>query len=147
MNTVERPNSNLELAITAAQGVAVSNQKVSIQKVSAIEKSGGNVAQASGKALQSDITKPSNIDLDQLQKSVESINQFISNYQRSINFSVENDLNKTVIKVVNTETDEVIRQIPSEEAIALAKAIEDTLSNTVDNVSTAEQGLIFAKQA
>jgi flagellar protein FlaG len=41
-----------------------------------------------------------------------------------LNFSKDQDTGKTIIKVVDTATDTVIRQIPSEEAIAIAKSID-----------------------
>lgn len=43
---------------------------------------------------------------------------------RDLLFSIDNDTGKTVVKVVDSVTDKVIRQIPSEELIAIAKALD-----------------------
>jgi flagellar protein FlaG len=41
----------------------------------------------------------------------------------SLEFSVDNDTNRIVVKVVDNETRELVRQIPMEEMLALAKAM------------------------
>ncbi|SEM79488.1 flagellar protein FlaG [Nitrosospira multiformis] len=41
----------------------------------------------------------------------------------SLEFSVDNDTNRIVVKVVGNETRELVRQIPMEEMLALAKAM------------------------
>ena len=61
---------------------------------------------------------------EEMQAVVDKLNEFMHNGQRNLNFSVDNDTDETVIKVVNTETQEVIRQFPSEEALKLTKHIE-----------------------
>lgn len=43
----------------------------------------------------------------------------------TVNFSVEKDLDQVVIKVVDAETKSMIRQIPSEELLAISKRIKD----------------------
>jgi len=42
----------------------------------------------------------------------------------TVNFSMEQDLGQVVIKVVDSDTRSVIRQIPSEELIAIHKRIQ-----------------------
>lgn len=54
---------------------------------------------------------------------VSQINQFIQNIDRSIEFSVAERSGQTVIKVYNSATDELIREIPSEEIQRLAEVI------------------------
>ncbi|MBR9883893.1 MAG: flagellar protein FlaG [Oceanospirillales bacterium] len=43
----------------------------------------------------------------------------------NLNISVDDDLGETVVKVVNADNDEVIRQIPSEEILSLMKRLSD----------------------
>ena len=61
----------------------------------------------------------------QLQDSVKQLNNTASLYNSNLQFSVDKDTGTTVVKVVDTETKQVIRQIPSEEALRIAKAIGD----------------------
>lgn len=61
---------------------------------------------------------------EQLGEAVENINQFVNSQGRTLNFSVDEESGKPVVKVIDFETKEVIRQIPSEEVLTMAKAIK-----------------------
>ena len=39
-------------------------------------------------------------------------------------FSIDDDTGKTVVKIVDSTTQEVIKQIPSEEILSIAKALD-----------------------
>jgi len=61
---------------------------------------------------------------DGLQTSVDAMNDFVHSINNSLQFSIDEDTGKTVVKVVDLTTQEVIKQIPTEEAIAIAKALD-----------------------
>lgn len=63
-----------------------------------------------------------------LEQTVNKLNEFARSYQRSLDFSVDEASNRTVIKVINTETGEVVRQIPPEEVLELARNLESQMS-------------------
>lgn len=65
-----------------------------------------------------------NVTADELGEAVENINQFVNSQGRTLNFSVDEESGKPVVKVIDFETKEVIRQIPSEEVLTMAKAIK-----------------------
>lgn len=67
-------------------------------------------------------------DREALEASVSDINDFVQNIQRSIHFSIAENSGRTVIEVYDSETDELIRSIPSEEVQRLSDAIADRLS-------------------
>jgi len=52
----------------------------------------------------------------------------------SVRFEQERDLNELIVKVVDQETEEVIRQIPPEELIELAKRLRELSGNIVDTL-------------
>lgn len=58
------------------------------------------------------------------QKATETINSFMASASRSLTFSLDDDSGKLVVKVVDMTTKEVIRQFPSEEAIAISKSLD-----------------------
>lgn len=60
-----------------------------------------------------------------MEDSVKQLNNTASLYNSSLLFSVDKDTGATVVKVVDKENNKVIRQIPSEEALRIAKAIGD----------------------
>ena len=67
------------------------------------------------------------ISQDQLQTAVNSVQEYIKPFNgNNLEFSVDKDTQQYVVKIIDTETKEVIRQMPSEEMIAIAKAL-DTL--------------------
>lgn len=145
MNTIDKSVTYPEQTLRVAQGIRVSEQADAVQQLSkaAESKASGNTLQYSGSKLQQNEQAKESTSNPNLIETTESLNQFMASTGRSLNFSVESDLNQTVIKVVNTETDEVVRQIPSEEAIALAKSLQSSLSEDM----SAEQGLIIEKDA
>lgn len=57
---------------------------------------------------------------------VERLNEFMSQSQRSVRFRVDESSGRTVITVLNPQTQEVVRQIPSEEMIALSRWLDTT---------------------
>nr|WP_294864307.1 flagellar protein FlaG [uncultured Pseudogulbenkiania sp.] len=61
-----------------------------------------------------------------LQESLKKLNEAVQLYRKSnLQFTIDKDTSTTVVKVVDSETDQVIRQIPSEDALRIAKAIDD----------------------
>ena len=61
---------------------------------------------------------------DQLDKAVKSVNDFVNSVNNSLQFSVDDDTGKTIVKVIDSATKEVIKQFPSEEMLAIAKALD-----------------------
>lgn len=61
---------------------------------------------------------------EQLKAAVKSVQEYIEPFNNNLEFSVNDQNNQVVIKVVDKATKEVIRQIPSEEMIAMAKALD-----------------------
>jgi flagellar protein FlaG len=59
-----------------------------------------------------------------VQEGVRNLNEFVKPYNTSLSFSVDEESGRLVVKVTDDETKEVIRQLPSEEALALAKALD-----------------------
>lgn len=60
-----------------------------------------------------------------LESAVARMNDHIQNLQRNLQFTVDEESGKDVVTVVDSETDEVIRQIPSEEALELARRLHE----------------------
>jgi flagellar protein FlaG len=60
----------------------------------------------------------------QLDQAVEQINKSLRAAGQSVEFAVDPDSKRTVVKVVDQETREVLRQIPTKEALDIAKALD-----------------------
>ena len=61
---------------------------------------------------------------EQLKEAVKATNDFVSLVNNAVEFSMDDDTKTTVVKVIDKNTKEVIRQIPSEEMLAIAKALD-----------------------
>jgi flagellar protein FlaG len=60
---------------------------------------------------------------EDLTRHVKQMNEFIQSVQRDLKFSVDDESGKTIVKIYNTQTNELVRQIPSAEALKLAERI------------------------
>lgn len=59
-----------------------------------------------------------------LEQSVKDLNALVQELQRELNFSVDEASGEMVVKVVDRQTEEVVRQIPSEEVLRLRQRLE-----------------------
>lgn len=71
----------------------------------------------------------------QLHNAVDQVNKTIQTLSNDVQFTVDKETGKDIVKVVDRETREVIRQIPSEEMVAIAKRLDEL------------QGLIIRQKA
>lgn len=62
---------------------------------------------------------------EDLQSAVLRLNEAVQSMQRNLEFTVDESTGRTVVKVIDKETSEVIRQIPSEEAMRLAQYMHE----------------------
>jgi len=66
-------------------------------------------------------TKPS---AEQVQEAVREIRRVIEPVAQNLQFSVDDESGRTIVKIVDGSTKEVVRQIPSEEVLAIAHALD-----------------------
>lgn len=64
-----------------------------------------------------------NIQQEELDAAVKDVSGYVQNISRELNFSVDAELDKTVITVIDEETGDVVRQIPTEDILEMAKNI------------------------
>lgn len=60
-----------------------------------------------------------------LEEVVSDLNNLVRELHRELQFSVDKESGDTVIKVIDKETDEVVRQIPSEEIMELRRRLQE----------------------
>lgn len=59
-----------------------------------------------------------------VEAAVKQLNNFVVNHKSELSFSIDEKSGIRVVKVVDSTTDQVIRQFPSEEAIQVAQALD-----------------------
>ena len=71
-----------------------------------------------------------------LQAAVSQINDHVQNLQRDLVFTVDDVTGKDVVTVIDRQSEEIIRQIPSEEALVLARRLAENKEDGVQLFST-----------
>ena len=69
--------------------------------------------------------KSQDTDDAKLKLAVQEIEKFVQSIKRNLEFSIDEHSGKVIVKVIASETGEIVRQIPSAEALKLA----DSLAN------------------
>ena len=68
------------------------------------------------------------VSVESLGEAVASIKDFVQTIRRDLNFDLDDSSGKMVVKVTYRSTGEVVRQIPTEEALRLAENLEEARS-------------------
>jgi flagellar protein FlaG len=76
-----------------------------------------NTARAEGKPA-------AEVDKTELDAAVKKLNEFVAPALQSIQFSVDTEANRVVVKVIDTATQKVLRQMPNEEVLAFSKSLD-----------------------
>ena len=117
---------------------SVSNASMSMQAMSAAPVRDAQTARNQTESAASVETRSENIQSNtspqeqaqrvpsagELQKALEEVEKAVAPMAQSLQFTLDKDSGKTVVKVMDTDTNEVIRQIPSEEVLAISKAVD-----------------------
>ena len=75
-----------------------------------------------------DIPQLTESERDTLEEAVSDLQEHTQSIQRNLNFSINENTGRTVVEVKDRATGEVIRQLPSEEALRLAESIDEMRS-------------------
>ena len=76
------------------------------------------------------------VSVEQLRRAAEVVNKALRVSNRSLEFRLDEQTNRVVVKLTDTETGEVIRQIPSDEMLAISRALGEF-----------QQGLLLRQKA
>jgi flagellar protein FlaG len=79
---------------------------------------------------------PQQPSTEELKAAVATLNKAMQQSNQALEFSVDNDTDKVVVKMLDTSTGQLIRQYPTEEALAISRGIEQF-----------QQGLLLKQKA
>ncbi len=83
-------------------------------------------------ASQADLQEKGQVQSEELLSQIKSLTE---DGLYSVRFENDNEAGELIVKVVDRETDEVIRQIPPEELLDLTKRLQDLRGNIVNTQS------------
>lgn len=118
MNEVRPASSAPPVVVKAAssKGVVDQNAETSGKKLPEVS----NQAEVEKAKAVEKVTKP-----EEVEQAVSKINDYVQSIQRDLHFTVDEELDTTVVKVVDGDSGEVIRQIPEEVVLDLARKLND----------------------
>ena len=93
-------------------------------------------------SISADKNTLSNVEVSakQIQAAVSELSGFVQTNKRQLNFSIDEGSDKQVVKVIDAESGEIIRQIPTEEVLKLSERLQE-LQLDVGSIA----GLLFNK--
>ena len=102
------------------QEASVSDSQVVSKVVTAAEVKPSNI---------NEVTQPTR---DVVAKAAKEIQSFVQSMGRNLNFSIDQTTGYHVVRVMNPETNEVVRQLPSEELLRIAQSMSKLNSALVN---------------
>ena len=120
ISSIQSTSSTVPAKAERAQGAASNITVVSASE----QKSAQSIVadKASGPASASEASR------EEVEAAVATIQDFVQTVRRDLNFSLEEGSGRVVVKVTDAGSGDVIRQIPSEEALQLAENLSEVRS-------------------
>lgn len=72
---------------------------------------------------------------EELDDAVKKINESLPASAQGLEFSVDEDNKQTVVKIIDLGTREVVRQIPTVEALEIAKALDKAVGKLINQTA------------
>ncbi len=94
---------------------------------------GGKILPALGKGLPD--TSKTEASPERVAEAVSRIQSYLSASSRELQISVDKGSGRTVVRVVNPETQELIRQIPNEEILKLAASLSKSGGGIISDLA------------
>jgi flagellar protein FlaG len=88
-----------------------------------------NVAQANGVILS---PEQASLTSKQLEQVAQQLQDFVGEMNRGLEFSVDKDSGRDVIKVIDKASGDLVKQYPSEEVLGLVSKLSDMIGSFVD---------------
>ena len=79
------------------------------------------------KAVNQEVLSP-----QQLEKVAQQLQEFVGEMNRGLEFSVDTDSGRDVIKVIDKSSGDLVKQYPSEEVLSLVAKLSDMVGGLVD---------------
>lgn len=108
----------LNLAYQAPKPVEQATERPAVKPVEAVE----SIKPAKERA------ESGMSEAEKVKNAVKDIEQFLASSRRNLEFSTDEESGRIVVKVIASETGELIRQLPSEEALKIAHSLSDVNS-------------------
>lgn len=113
LKVTDHPSKSIKEDATTTRSIDPAKTQKSVQET--------NVSKVNETEETKDQKQVSEQELD---NAVSQLNTYVQSINRNLEFNIDSDSGKTVVKVIDSKTDELIRQIPNEEALHIAKQLD-----------------------
>jgi len=128
--------SKAEVFITASTASQTNENRTSQSEGVLTFRAVDDVKKISGNTQKTEYQKPTNekkLDREQLEVAAQKLQEFIGEINHSVQFHVDEDSGRDVIKVVDKNSGDVIKQYPSEEVLGLVSKLSQTAGKLIDH--------------
>jgi len=111
----------ISISNVASQAASAVPQAISSESAAPVVGSGASspvAAEATEKPKVETTEAPS---VQEVRQAAEDVARYVDSVSRSLQISVDGELDKPIVTVLDSTTEQVVRQIPSEEIVAIAK--------------------------
>lgn len=116
----------MDIGINSSLSASLSKATAAVPQASPV------AAAAKAAEIDAEVSKKEPEEATQSREPVEdaviAIQSFVQSIRRDLNFSLDDSSGRVVVKVTDGASGDVIRQLPSEEALRLAESLEEVRS-------------------
>lgn len=103
------------------------------QSLTTPEQSKINTSQTKPVSTTNDVIVPNNISKEELINKVESVNKFLDSAHTNVKFNFHEQLNEYYITIVNSDTMEVVKEIPPRKFLDMYASMLESIGLIVDH--------------
>ncbi len=89
----------------------------------------------------------SEVEEKEIEAVVNNLNEFVQSAQRQLEFFVDQESGKTVVRVIDSDTGDTIRNIPSDEILSMQKHLKEMGERMFNSETTGGLSLLFKGKA
>jgi flagellar protein FlaG len=122
----DRPETGTRGQETVAE--TASDKITRLSELKKAESASANTEKAEIRTLEQKSEESGNqtkLTREDVEEMVEALEDFANTVQTRLNFSIDDDTEDVVVKIMDKETDEVIKQFPAEEILELREKMQD----------------------
>jgi len=113
---------------------AGSRTSVEMPAQTEFDAAGRNGVRLAQVSVLSDAKTKATRDSADLEQAVDELNGYVQNMQRNLQFSIDKESGAMVVKVIDSKSEKVIRQMPTEETLRLARHLAEDKQDVTFNI-------------
>ena len=111
----------ISISNVASQAASAVPQAAASESAAQVVGSGASSPVAAEAAEKPKVETTEAPSVQEVRQAAEDVARYVDSVSRSLQISVDGELDKPIVTVLDSTTEQVVRQIPSEEIVAIAK--------------------------